>query len=135
MSGNGSMQTGIIGKISYLPLDQIIRPIPPVLDYDKIDAMVSTLNGVPMASKTCAIGDITSGELPPVDVLVVRDNGITKYFAFGGCHRFQAYDRVNKKGDGLKEDGEKTLVKCKILPATKNQLKLYLGASVDKFFE
>lgn len=135
MSGNGSMQTGIIGKISYLPLDQIIRPIPPVLDYDKINAMVSTLNGVPMASKTCAIGDITPGELPPVDVLVVRVNGITKYFAFGGCHRFQAYERTNKNEDGSKEEGGKTLVKCKILPATKDQLKLYLGASVDKFFE
>jgi sulfiredoxin len=66
-----------------------------------------------------------NGELPPVDVLAVREKGETYYFAFGGCHRFQAYERF---------DGEK-LVKCKILPATKNQLKLYLGGSLGAFFK
>lgn len=122
-----SIQSGHIGKISYLPLDEIKRPIPPVLDYSKIDSMVSQLNGVPMASQTCSLEQARdlNGELPPVDVLAIRDNGKTYYFAFGGCHRFQAYERFN---------GEK-LVKCKILPATKNQLKLYLGGSLSAFFQ
>ncbi|GMG20076.1 unnamed protein product [Ambrosiozyma monospora] len=119
-----SLQSGMIGKIDYLPLEQILRPIPPVLDHTKIDTMVSTLNGVPMASSTCKIEDITPGELPPVDILVASHQGKKLYFAFGGCHRFQAYEKTPGK-----------LVKCKLLPCTKQQLKLYLGASVDRFFE
>ncbi|CDR41581.1 CYFA0S07e03774g1_1 [Cyberlindnera fabianii] len=122
-----SIQSGHIGQISYLPLDDIKRPIPPVLDYSKIDAMVSQLGGKPMASSTCTIEQARdlNGELPPIDVMAIRDNGKTHYFAFGGCHRFQAYEKFG---------GEK-LVKCKILPATKRQLKLYLGGSVGAFFE
>lgn len=121
-----SIQSGSIGKISYLPLNQIKRPIPPVLDYDKIDSMVSQLDGTPMASKTCTLEEAVelNGELPPIDVMAIRENGQTYYFAFGGCHRFQAYERK----------GQETLVKCKILPATKRQLKLYLGGSVDHIF-
>ncbi|KAH3675939.1 hypothetical protein WICMUC_002235 [Wickerhamomyces mucosus] len=122
-----SIQSGNINQIHYLPLKQINRPIPPVLDYDKIDSMVSQLNGIPMASKTCTLEEakIFNGELPPIDVLAIRESGQTYYFAFGGCHRFQAYEKLN---------GEK-LVKCKILPATKRQLKLYLGGSLEKFFQ
>jgi len=121
-----SIQSGSIGKITYLPLSQIKRPIPPVLDYDKIDSMVSTLDGKPMASKTCTLEEARdlNGELPPIDVLAIRENDETFYFAFGGCHRFQAYERK----------GNETMVKCKILPATKNQLRLYLGGSVDRIF-
>lgn len=122
-----SVQSGSIGQISYLPLSQIKRPIPPVLDYDKIDSMVSQLNGIPMASKTCTLEEAKdlNGELPPIDVMAIRENGETYYFAFGGCHRFQAYERK----------GPDTKVKCKILPATKRQLKLYLGGSVDTIFK
>lgn len=121
-----SIQSGSIGQISYLPLSQIKRPIPPVLDYDKIDSMVSQLNGIPMASKTCTLEEAKdlNGELPPIDVMAIRENGETYYFAFGGCHRFQAYER----------QGPDSKVKCKILPATKRQLKLYLGGSVDTIF-
>ncbi|EGV65360.1 hypothetical protein PSN45_002482 [Yamadazyma tenuis] len=122
-----SIQTANI-KVSEVPLSQIRRPIPPVLDYQKIDAMVSTLNGVPMASATCPIEEISSGELPPIDVFRVREEGKDYYFAFGGCHRFQAYDRINT--DGTKE----VMVKCKLLPATRKTLKLYLGGSVDEMF-
>lgn len=119
-----SIQSGSIGKVEYLPLDSIKRPIAPVLDYSKIDAMVSTLKGEPMASATCSLEEArnANGELPPIDVMAVRENGQTYYFAFGGCHRFQAYERAGGK------------VRCKVLPATKNQLKLYLGASLDSFF-
>lgn len=115
-------------KIDYVPLHEIRRPIPPVLDHQKIDAMVSTLNGTPMASATCGIGEITSGELPPIDVFKVKEFGKYYYFAFGGCHRFQAYDRISATGE------KETLVKVKLLPATRKTLKLYLGASVDEMF-
>lgn len=122
-----SVQSGLLSKIDYLPLDQIRRPIAPVLDHLKVSAMVSTLNGVPAASNTCSLEAATlqNGELPPIDVLRVKENGKIYYFAFGGCHRFQAYDKL----------GGKKLVKCKILPATRNQIKLYTGASVDSMFD
>lgn len=115
-------------KEEFVPLNQIRRPIPPVLDYQKIDAMLSTLNGTPTASATCAIEDIKAGELPPVDVFLVREQGKSYYFAFGGCHRFQAYDRLRT------EDNEPR-VRARILPATRKTLKVYLGSSVDEMFD
>lgn len=115
-------------KEEYVPLSQIRRPIPPVLDHSKIDAMVSTLKGVPKASATCSLENITSGELPPIDVFLVREQGKSYYFAFGGCHRFQAYDKLGA-------EGTEPMVKARILPATRRTLKVYLGASVDEMFE
>ncbi|KAF8002147.1 hypothetical protein HF325_003112 [Metschnikowia pulcherrima] len=84
-------------KEENVPLSQIRRPIPPVLDHQKIDAMVSTLNGTPMESATCKIENISAGELPPIDVFLVKEQGKSYYFAFGGCHRFQAYERLRTK--------------------------------------
>ena len=102
-----------------------------MLDYNKIDAMVGTLSGKPMASKTCSLEEASemNGELPPIDVMCVRENGENYYFAFGGCHRFQAYERINAQGE------QEAMVRCKILPATRKQLRLYVGSSVDKMFE
>lgn len=119
-----SLQTRNLGKVEYVPLESIIRPIMPVLEHDKIDTMVNTLQGNPTASKTCQLEDIVSGELPPIDVLCVSQQGVKKYFAFGGCHRFQAYEKAGVP-----------MVKCKVLPSTKGQLKLYLGSSVDSYFD
>ncbi|KAI5959528.1 hypothetical protein KGF57_002053 [Candida theae] len=117
-------------KEEYVPLHEIKRPIPPVLDYQKIDAMVSTLKGIPMSSATCKIEDITVGELPPIDVFKIRHQGRTHYFAFGGCHRFQAYDRLSQE-----DTSKEMLVKSRIIPATKKTLELYLGSSVEVMFE
>lgn len=115
-------------KESYIPLNQIRRPIPPVLDQQKINAMVSTLKNVPMASATCKVEDITTGQLPPIDVFKVKEFGKEYYFAFGGCHRFQAYDQIQMESE------QPVLVRCKLLPATRKTLKLYLGSSVDEMF-
>ncbi|SCW00836.1 LAFE_0C13080g1_1 [Lachancea fermentati] len=125
-----SIQTNNLNKISLVPLSQIRRPIAPVLDYDKIDAMVSTMEGKPAPSRTCSLEEATemNGELPPIDVLCVREDGENYYFAFGGCHRFQAYERLSAK------TGEDAPVRCKIIPATRSQLRLYVGTSVDKMF-
>lgn len=111
-------------EIVWIPLKAIKRPIPPVLDHCKIDSMVSTLNGVPKASKTCKVEDITPGLLPPIDVLCVRDKGVDKYFSFGGCHRFQAYEK-----NGSKQ------VRCRVITCPKSTLRVYLGASINNFFD
>lgn len=119
-----SIQTRNIHRVSEVPLNEIIRPIMPVLDNIKINTMVNTLNGEPTASTTCKLEDIVSGELPPIDVLCVSHKGHKKYFAFGGCHRFQAYEKSGKP-----------MVRCKVLPCTKDMLKVYLGSSVENFFK
>lgn len=119
-----SLQTRNYAKITEVPLKDIRRPIMPVLDGSKIDAMVSTLQGTPTASATCSVEDAVAGELPPIDVLCVSHKGQRMYFAFGGCHRFQAYERSGTQ-----------MVRCKVLPCTRDMLKVYLGASVDTFFK
>ncbi|QLG73370.1 hypothetical protein HG535_0E04540 [Zygotorulaspora mrakii] len=126
-----SIQTRSLGQIKEVPLSQIRRPIAPVLDYAKIDAMVNTMNGEPSASKTCTLEEAKEldGKLPPIDVMAVRENDQTYYFAFGGCHRFQAYERK-----ALGSSDNDALVRCKVLPATRKQLQLYVGASVDTMF-
>lgn len=102
-----------------------------MLDHQKIDAMLSTLKGKPAASNTCSLQDAEAmqGQLPPIDVLCVRHNDQTFYFAFGGCHRFQAYERQAQHTES------DPMVRCKILPATKQQLSLYVGSSLDGMFE
>lgn len=126
-----SVQTGNLNRITEIPLSQIRRPIAPVLDHSKIDAMVSTLDGEPMASATCTLEQAqeSKGQLPPVDVLCVRESGQTYYFAFGGCHRFQAYERR------AAQEQRDVPVRSKVIPATRHQLKLYVGASVDEMFK
>lgn len=127
---NMSLQTSNLTRIVEIPLSHIRRPIAPVLDYSKIDAMVSTMEGKPMPSATCSLeqAEDFKGQLPPVDVLCIREKGQTYYFAFGGCHRFQAYDR---KAASEQRD---VPVRAKLVPATRHQLKLYVGSSVDDMF-
>ncbi|KAK9448322.1 ParB/Sulfiredoxin [Limtongia smithiae] len=111
-----SIQTGGMNRISFLPIDQIRRPIVPVLDEEKISRMIETL----AHTDPEAIDD----GLPPIDVLRVRKNGKDWYFGFGGCHRFQAYERTGKK-----------TVKCKIVPVTEKMLSLYVGGSLEEMFK
>ncbi|CCF57386.1 hypothetical protein KAFR_0C03950 [Kazachstania africana CBS 2517] len=122
-----SLQTSNL-KTSQIPLSQIRRPIPPVLDHAKIESMVSTMKGIPMSSMTCSLQDSINcnGQLPPIDVMQIKENDNLYYFAFGGCHRFQAYDKI-----AMETNNPDILVNCKLIPSTRNQLRLYLGQSVD----
>lgn len=117
---SGSLQSRGISITQVLPLTTILRPIPPVLEQLKIDGMVRTLQGdVPTADDILC--EHTPGHLPPVDVLHYRSPGARDfYFAFGGCHRLQAYERAQVEG-----------VECKVFKVTKGMLKVYLGGSVD----
>lgn len=130
-----SMQTSLC-KEKNIPLSQIIRPIQPVLDHAKIDAMISTFKGTPKASRTMTepqaaerVATLPADQrLPPVDVAAVRypETGETRYFAFGGCHRLQAYDKL------ASESQENDIaVRCRLMPMTPKQLKLYVGGSGD----
>lgn len=119
---NGSLQSRAV-KTQTLPLASLLRPIPPVLDAQKIDSMVQTLRGeTPDHLPSPAPESIAPGQLPPVDVLHYRApaSGKDFYFVFGGCHRLQAYERAHVRD-----------VSCKVLKVTKPMLSVYLGASVN----
>ncbi|KAF9637610.1 ParB-like nuclease [Lasiodiplodia theobromae] len=119
----GSIQSRHL-PITQLPLSSILRPIPPVIDAPKVDSMVQTLRG-----EACdyipspAPERIEAGKLPPVDVLHYHSKAQDKdyYFAFGGCHRMQAYDKAGVD-----------VVDVRCLKVTKQMLKVYLGGSVDR---
>ncbi|EKG13539.1 ParB-like nuclease [Macrophomina phaseolina MS6] len=119
----GSVQTKHL-PITQLPLADIMRPIPPVIDSPKVDSMVQTLRG-----EACdyipspAPEKIEPGRLPPVDVLHYHSKaqGRDYYFAFGGCHRMQAYEKAGSQ-----------VVDVRCLKVTKPMLKVYLGGSVDR---
>ncbi|XBW36751.1 hypothetical protein QEN19_002328 [Hanseniaspora menglaensis] len=136
-----SFQSGNNKNIQYIPINEIKRPIQPDLDLQKVESMVSTLKGIPMASKTCTLDQATSlkGELPPLDVfLIVKreqdENGdlVKKnfYFSFASCHRLTAYTKLQE------ETPDKVVkAKCKVYPTTEQQMKLYLGASMTNIKE
>lgn len=155
-----SIQTGGLRNVMYLRRDLIRRPIAPVLDEPKIDRMMETMSReydhapqaltdkgkeLYAADRPIPESEIDAGrikantdsdsdtfdrqqadydDMTPIDVLTLSHKGQPYYFGFGGCHRFQAYDRSNWD-----------LIKVKIVPITKNQLKLYMGSSVDSLFE
>lgn len=119
---NGSLQSRAV-RAQTLPLASLLRPIPPVLDAQKVDSMVQTLRGeAPDHLPSPPPESIAPGQLPPVDVLHYHApaSGRDFYFVFGGCHRLQAYER-----------GDVRDVSCKVLKVTKPMLRVYLGASVD----
>jgi sulfiredoxin len=102
-----SLQSRNIATTQTLPLTSILRPIPPVLDEPKITSMAFTLQD--------------DKHLPPVDVLhYTSPAGKDFYFAFGGCHRLQAYERAEVRS-----------VECKVMRVSRGMLRVYLGGSLD----
>ncbi|OBA27768.1 sulfiredoxin [Hanseniaspora valbyensis NRRL Y-1626] len=130
-----SFQSGNNKNIDYIPINDIKRPIQPDLDLQKVESMISTLKGVPMASRTCTLEQASEskGELPALDVFLIvkreqdANNNLVKknyYFSFASCHRLTAYSKLQEENPN-----EVIKAKCKVYPTTEQQLKLYLGAS------
>ncbi|KAF2140458.1 uncharacterized protein K452DRAFT_288541 [Aplosporella prunicola CBS 121167] len=119
----GSIQSRNL-PVTQIPLKDILRPIPPVIDSPKVDSMVQTLRGEACSYvPTPAPENIEPGKLPPVDVLHYHSASQNKnyYFAFGGCHRMQAYEKAGNE-----------VVDARVMKVTKPMLKVYLGGSVDR---
>ncbi|EDO47160.1 predicted protein [Nematostella vectensis] len=104
-----SVHSAGIAEVHEVPFHVIIRPIPSVLDEDKVLSLVETLKG-----------SNTKFLVPPIDVLWIKGRlGGDYFYSFGGCHRYEAYRRLGVPS-----------IPCKVIPSTVENLRVYLGSSI-----
>ncbi|CAL1544609.1 unnamed protein product [Lymnaea stagnalis] len=97
-----------ITEVHEVPMRVLIRPIPSILDEEKVASLMNTIESVE-----------TRENVPPIEVLwITGRKGGDYYYSFGGCHRYEAYKRLKRE-----------TIPCKLFKSTVEDLKTYLGGS------
>ncbi|KAL6059393.1 Sulfiredoxin [Balamuthia mandrillaris] len=92
-----------------MPMAVITRGLESVLDEQKVQSLMRTLQDAAQAEN-----------VPPIDVLWIQGSKNPQnnyYFAFGGCHRYEAHRRLKKD-----------TIPAKLMKGTRSDLMVYLGS-------
>ncbi|XP_045196810.2 sulfiredoxin-1-like [Mercenaria mercenaria] len=103
-----SVHSNHVEEVHDVPINVLIRPIPSILDENKVKSLMETIKD-----------ESTRDKVPPIDVLwITGRQGGDYFYSFGGCHRYEAYKRLKMK-----------TIPCKLVKSTVENLKTYLGGS------
>lgn len=116
MSAVQSIHSDHIREVHNVPFAVITRPVPSELDEDKVRSLMNSI-----------ASEEERGAVPPIDVLWVQksdaasDQPRNYYFAFGGCHRYEAYKRLNRSH-----------IPCKLIKVDESVLATHTGFTLKE---
>jgi len=104
-----SIHSAFIDEIHDIPMKEISRPLPSILDENKVQSLIETIQ------------TMNFDRIPPINVLWYEapNSGNNYFFSMGDCHRWEAHKRLNL-----------STIRAKLIRTTLNDLKLYLGSSL-----